>query len=263
MNNSFRLACLGLVLCGMLRGQLGLRFKSQSLPGRTGNYENGLLTSISRTSGVEGTEHFVLQVSAPVTPGTRERLSSPPHTGPFGYLPENALMVSIHEPSVSLQDLPVTWAGKLGPTEKLSPVLNRYIDPDGKVYAIAQFHSDVDGGSMRQIASNASVEWFERQGLAAHAQLLVQASHEGLAKLVENDAVAYIFPASADVIAGLPIAACSSGQTAAGQGVPNAPTFGDGWDGAGLNAASVSYTFGPMTPEMPAKASSNRKSCVR
>jgi hypothetical protein len=247
MRRRLSVAVLGLGMAGLACGQSGFRLKSQSVPARAGTYEGGRLISLSKTPGVEGVEHFILEVNGPVDSELVNLLTAH-RVHVLGYIPENGVSVSISD-KVSLQDLPLVSAGKLGSEEKLSPLLRRITT--GPVFVIAQFHPDIEAEGMRQIVSRTGIEWFERPGLLS-SQLLVKGGIENLAKLAEDDAVQYIFPASTDVISGTPIAACSSGQTVAGQGVPNAPTFGDGWDGPGLNATSVSYSFGPMTPEMPA-----------
>ncbi len=77
---------------------------------------------------------------------------------------------------------------------------------------------------------------------------------QGLAAL---DEVAYIFPAADELVNGTPMKPCAGAITANGPSGQSIPTYGDGWDGPGLGAATLSYVFTHMSSKLdPAAAQS-------
>ena len=240
MCNLVRVAGLVLGLCGFVSGQSHLRFKTQSASARSGADDSGRLTESANSTDSEAREHFILEMSTPITP---ELVQSLQERGVrvLAYVPDTGVSVSI-KATVSLLDLPVIWAGKLEPEQKLSPTLGRA----KQLYAIVEFHSDVDTSVMREVADERDVEILNRLGLLP-SQLLVRSNEQALMRLAGNDAVSYIFRASSDIIAGRPIAACSSGLTSAGRMAPYTATYGNGWE----HSSAISYTFGPITWKLP------------
>jgi hypothetical protein len=73
--------------------------------------------------------------------------------------------------------------------------------------------------------------------------MLVRGTLEQVQALAEWDEVAYIFPASGELVTGLPLVGCLGGATEAGQVGQLTQRVGEGWDGAGLNRASLTYSF--------------------
>jgi hypothetical protein len=82
--------------------------------------------------------------------------------------------------------------------------------------------------------------------------LLVQGPVESMKQLAAWDEVEYVFPASDDLVAGVPVNSCAGALTSQGPVSQGVPTVGDGWDGPGLNAASLNYAFGSLTEKLPA-----------
>ena len=244
MNNSWRVAGLVLGLCGLVCGQSNLRFKSHGASSRSGAYEGGRLIELAKSPGVEGAEHFVFEMATPITPELVESLESH-EVRVLAYVPDNGVSVAING-TVVLRDLPVVWAGKLGSEQKLSPLLERNSAGGRRVYSIVEFHPDVNAGNMHEIVIDAGVELLERSGLLP-SQLAVASSLSALAQLAKSDAVSYIFPASPDLVAGRPVAACSSGLTPAGRMAPYSVTYGNGWE----HSNNISYTFGSITWKLP------------
>ena len=70
--------------------------------------------------------------------------------------------------------------------------------------------------------------------------------------LATQDQVAYIFPASANLVAGAPVNVCGGALTVLGAIGQIIATNGDGWDGPGLNAATLNYVFQTVTAQLPA-----------
>jgi hypothetical protein len=66
------------------------------------------------------------------------------------------------------------------------------------------------------------------------------------------DELSYIFPASADLIAGTPMRACAGPLTRQGVVGQSVALVGDGWDGPGLGAADLKYAWVHLTDKLPA-----------
>jgi len=137
----------------------------------------------------------------------------------------------------------------IDPDSKISPELSS--QPEKNRYFLIEFFPDVDPGDRELIVIRAGLTVRPHPDLNP-ANLLVEGSFARVARLAHRDEVAYIFPASEDLARGEPVFAClnaTAGAAGAGQYIP---TFGDGWDGPGRNAASVTYTFESLTDKLPA-----------
>ncbi len=126
-------------------------------------------------------------------------------------------------------------------------------------YLIVEFHPDVDLNQARALLLARNFVLRENPDLGP-GRLMIQtpADPAQLEQLATEDAVAYIFPASEALASGAPAhpyldtttyyPGPSQPQTAsAGQYIA---TYGDGWDGAGLNPATIGYVFGTLTPDL-------------
>ena len=61
------------------------------------------------------------------------------------------------------------------------------------------------------------------------------------------DEVAYVFPASRELILNIPARYYAGALTTNGPTGQSIPTYGPGWDGPGLGAATLTYVFSQMT----------------
>lgn len=166
----------------------------------------------------------------------------------LAYIPENAVLVSGPE-ALDLRGLPVRWAGLAAPVDKVSGL----VGVDDLEAAIVEFYEDVDDGTARGIVIGSGLEIVENPDLARH-HLIVRSPAAGLRKLAEWDEVARVFPASEELVRGERVVPCEHGgpgllglQIAANL----VSAYGDGWDGPGLGAASLSYYFGRMPAGLP------------
>jgi hypothetical protein len=153
-------------------------------------------------------------------------------------------------PDANLNGLGVFRVALLEPGDKLSTAFSA----DDSLSAIVERHADVGADQVRLAALEEGLLLIEHPDLAPR-HILVQGSRTALERLAARDEVSYIFPASADLVAGEPAAACPLNGLAVGElsGVSNlASSFGDGWDGPGLGAAKLTYAFGYLTPALPA-----------
>src|SRR5262249_44454671 len=107
-------------------------------------------------------------------------------------------------------------------------------------YFVVEFHSDVDlnegrGVILNLAAADASLELFENPDLnERHLMIHVSGRTSGmptLHSLAARDEVAYIFPASQDLIGGQYVVPCQGAVTANGNAGQLIATFGEGWDG--------------------------------
>ncbi len=165
-----------------------------------------------------------------------------------GAAPDDGLTISVGQP-ISLEGLAIQWAGPLLPRDKISPLLTAAADAEPAAVVI-EFHPDVPTKRALEVLRGAHVQILEHADLAPNHQL-VSAAPPALAWLSKSDEVAYIFPASSDLIQGNHVMACTSavmGLAAVGQYM----TVGAGWGGAGENV-QLDYVFTPMSAELSAK----------
>lgn len=163
----------------------------------------------------------------------------------LAYVPDHTWIVAA-PPGLSLQGLEVARAGLLAARHKLSPLLPAH--QDAGVWLV-EFHAGVEPGEARRLALEAGHEILEHPDLAGEHVLVRGAWPGGLA---EFDEVQYVMPASAELARGLPVSACITAQAAGLRAAASLFSFfGEGWDGPGLNPATVGFWFGSLTPRLP------------
>ena len=165
-------------------------------------------------------------------------------------VPENGLLISLGR-RVNVEDLGLRFVAALDPADKISPL---EASSGGEGFFLVEFHPDVDINSARGLLVSLGIELREHPDLNPH-HLMIQASDlNTLAAIAALDAVAYIFPASSDLINGVSTGACLGALTSNGAVAQSIPTYGDGWDGPGLGSAKVGYVFTKMTAQLDASA---------
>ncbi len=173
----------------------------------------------------------------------------------LGAVPESALMVSIPD-ETSVEDLNLAWAGALGPDEKVSPeiAIAAALEETPSHYVV-DFHADVDADEINSMILEHGLERVEHPDLLAH-QRLVKGPLSQVLRLVEWDEVAYVFPASEDLIEGRHVIGCAGAQTEDGVIGQYIAKVGDGWDGPGMNSAELGYFFRSLTSKLDEQATS-------
>jgi hypothetical protein len=156
-------------------------------------------------------------------------------------VPTNGLLVSV-ERTAAVQDMRIRFAAPVNPEDKMSPIAQ-------SGFNIIEFHPDVDPNDARGIALAAGAELRENPDLHP-SHVLVRADMATLASLARRDEVAYIFPASDTLVNGITTRACAGALTMNGPAAQSIPTFGEGWDGAGLGSAVLSYVFSRITNQL-------------
>jgi hypothetical protein len=158
--------------------------------------------------------------------------------------------------SVELDDLGIRSARRLDPREKISPLITEGNPSDSAGYYLVEFHPDVNPSVARRLVLDAGLELRENPDLLRR-HLMVRTPNTGRARatlesLAAQDQVAYIFPAEATLVAGVPVNVCGGALTTSGSIGQIIATIGDGWDGPGLNATTLSYVFQQVTSQLPA-----------
>jgi len=234
----------GLLLLGSLSAQQlpPLRLKADRVP------PNALASAEAKESAVAGLRaafldraHWLVQFAAEPDEELMERLGWL-DVRVLQYVPDQGLLVSAPA-DMDWTAAGAAYAALLTAEEKWSPAL----PAEGEAVAVVELHLDVARSEGARLVEAAGLELREHPELLPNA-LLVRGAAEALRALAGQDEVAYVYPASDALQGGEPVAACASGLMgpATLNGANLAATFGDGWDGPGLGAASLSVYFGAL-----------------
>jgi hypothetical protein len=179
-------------------------------------------------------------------PGWPERLAlSDRGANVLAYIPDNAWVVSAPA-GMSLEGLDLVQAGLLTERHKLSPLLTATPDADPPP-VLVKFHGDVDGGEARRLALNEGLDILEHPDLPS-AHLLVRGD---AARMTAYNEVQYVLPASEELRTGRAVSACLSGRVGSVRAASALfEFFGEGWDGPGLNPATIGFWFGQLAPTL-------------
>ena len=186
-------------------------------------------------------QHYILQFDSYPGPETRAALARR-GVRILGYVPDSALMVSAGE-GADLAGLKVAWAGSLQAADKLSPSL----EASGKSALLVIFHADVDMDEARRLVDADGFTIIANPDLLP-GQIVV-AGDGRVAELASSDDVAYILPASTDLVAGTPLMACAGPLTEAGP-VGEYATVGSGWAKDAAGGVSLHYFFQSLTDKL-------------
>lgn len=161
----------------------------------------------------------------------------------LAYVPDHAWIVAA-PPALSLDGLPAVRAGRLAARHKLSPLLK------ADRPWLVEFHDDVTPAEARRAALSLGLEIIEHPDLA-DTHLLVRGG--GAELLAHLDEVLYIMPAAEELLRGEPAFASVSARVGDVRVASILFSFfGEGWDGPGLNPATVGFWFGALTTRLPA-----------
>ncbi len=159
-------------------------------------------------------------------------------------VPENGLLVKTPD-AVSFRGLGVRYAGRLDPSDKISPLFT-----SASPGALVEFHPDVDLNHARALLLGQGIELRENPDLNPHHLLIRATSSAALARISQLDEVAYIFPASDEMVRGVPVRAYAEPLTSGGLVGQYIAANGPGWDGSGLSAATIFYFFSSLTSQV-------------
>jgi hypothetical protein len=186
----------------------------------------------------------------------------------IGDVPDNGLLVTVAKPT-DVAALGVNYAAAIAPQEKISPLVTTMIAPlPGKRsireggaaswrYFIVEFHPDTDMNRARGTLLNLGLIPLANPDLnPSHLMFQIEPSRiaEALSALSLRDEVAYVFPASRELILNIPARYYPGALTTNGPTGQSIPTYGNGWDGPGLGAATIHYVFSQMTAQLGSAA---------
>jgi len=210
---------------------------------------SALAASVVTRTRNPGSLHFLVQFAA--EPGA-EQMQALANRGAnvLSYVPDAALSIAMRD-GTSLSGLGIQWMGRLQPAEKLSPELDGQLVAGQAPPVVVEFYSDVRDGEARAVALESGVSIHENPDLLPH-HLLIEGTVDQVRQLTDWDEVSYIFPASTQLISGLPVHGCAGALTTDGPVGQAVPLVGDGWDGPGLGSANLNYAFVYVTAQQPA-----------
>lgn len=164
------------------------------------------------------------------------------------YVPNFGYIVSALN-SLALNGIGVTGPDQLSASDKLSPLFDSSDPaPSGLEYAVVEFYPDVDMGDARSIVVQAQLLLLDNADLLDH-HLLVSGTADQVASLTDWDEVAYVFPASDDLVSGVHVNSCSGALTVqgpVGQSIAKVGSWGGG------TSADLLYAFSKVTDQIPA-----------
>ncbi len=171
----------------------------------------------------------------------------------LGDVPDHGLLVAIEHP-VNIAALGVHYAEPIDPGNKISPLITLlWPIASSPNYFLVEFYSDTDMNRARATLLNLGLIPVDNPDLHPHHLMLQLSSDQTaatLAALASLDEVAYVFPASRELAFGVPAPYYAAALTVNGVTPQSIPTYGDGWDGPGLGAATVAYVMNQMTAQL-------------
>lgn len=162
--------------------------------------------------------------------------------GVFSIVPDNGLLVYGNS-AADLSSLGVVENYAFQTQDKLSATLDS--TSAAALAAVVQSQPDADVGLVWLRLIQAGVTILPNQDLSAR-EYLVRAPYGSLQTIAGWDDVAYVYPASPQMLSGQRIAPCAMGYSGdAGLGVAAnlVAVFGDGWAGATHGSAIVTYNL--------------------
>lgn len=236
-----------LIFCAAAPGQTALHWKGlrEDAAFESGRVEAGRQRQPETKRWMAGKSHWLADFGHVPSPADwrslRERglevVSLVPDTG------------AILSGPATLRSSALVRVRRLLPDEKISSLISKNSDDS---WFVVEFHPDVENGIARAIVLQEGLLMRENPYLASN-HLLVEGKGASLEQLAEWDEVSYIFPASRDLIDGVPVYHCADDSSGSGTVGQSIPLVGDGWDGPGLGSAALSYAFYNVTQQLPSK----------
>ncbi len=243
VSNLCRSFLTALLISGVASAQTSLILKTRRI-----KTEPSQVVEETQGSSPSGSGHLLLQFDHSVTAQLVGDLTSRGVTV-LADVPEDGLMASVAGPVV-LSGLGARYAAPIAAADKISPL--DALNTNG--YLLVEFYPDVNLDSARSLLLNTGAVLSDNPDLGPHSLMIQTNSMSLVQSLAQLDPVSYIFPASNDLALGLPVAPCAGALTSNGSTVQSIPTYGNGWDGPGLGAATVFYYYSNVTAQLNAAA---------
>jgi len=214
---------------------------------KTRNIETNPSASVEEIASPNptGPGHLLLQFDKRPTP-TMVRALERRGVKVLGDVPDNGLLVSLDR-RINIAGLRAHYAASIRPRDKISPLVT------SNGYFLVEFHPDTDMNRARGTLLNMGLVPVDNPDLnPLQLMLYLTARQSGLvlAELTALDEVAYVFPASRELIQGIPAPFYVGALTTNGPTGQAIPTYGNGWDGPGLGSAALMYVFSHVTGQL-------------
>jgi len=206
-------------------------------------------------SAGSGPTHFLIQFGNARSADTAAALAAR-GVRILGDVPGNGVLAATSA-AVDVSDLDIRYAAPLDPADKISLLISRGDSSAASGYLLVEFHADVHMNAARGLILNLGLRLRENPDLGSRHLMVGAPARQAraiAAALAALDEVAYIFPASAELVSSVPVRACEGALTTNGPVAQLIPTFGPGWDGPGLGAATIGYVFSHMTAQLAPSA---------
>ncbi len=215
---------------------------------RTRTIEAGAAESVaSKAISSADRRHILIQFAgAEAEPETLQRMRDR-GIRVLGRIPDHTLLISAPA-AENLDGLGVTWTGDIAPEDKVHPAA---ITSAEALYLVFEFFRDVDPNAARELLLNAGVLLRDHPDLHPW-QILGLTDRDTAMQIARDESVAFVFPASKELIDGIPAIPCDGAILDGDAPAPLIAGVGDGWDGPGKNAATLTYSFGPLTRKLGA-----------
>ncbi|HLH42522.1 MAG TPA: matrixin family metalloprotease [Bryobacteraceae bacterium] len=201
-----------------------------------------------------GRGHLILQLDRPVSADALAALQALDiHV--LGGIPDNGVLVSLNH-RIRVAALGITYAAPIDPADKISPLISSRKPAANNGFFLVEIHQDVDANDARSMIQTLGVELVDNPDLhPRHLMIRAGTSEQAQAvaqRLAALDAVAYIFPASAELARREPTRPYADALTLFGLTAQLIPTNGPGWGGTNHDAATIGYVFSQMTSQLAA-----------
>ncbi|MDQ2947173.1 MAG: matrixin family metalloprotease, partial [Acidobacteriota bacterium] len=230
-----------------LHGQPPLRLKTRRLDATETSAR--VDTGIKRRNLVR--RHWVVQYPASPDPAQLADLRNR-GVNILGYLPDFGFSVSATD-DTNFDGLGLSSAGTVALTSKVSAEVKGEIGDQDEQFVLVEFYPDVDMNDARAMILDEQMRLQERPELLEH-DLLASGTSDQIKGLALWEEVSYIFPASDELIQGLPLHACAGALTDQGAVGQSVLRVGEGWDGPGQNGADLNYAFVNTAPKLQPEA---------
>jgi hypothetical protein len=162
-----------------------------------------------------------------------------------GRVPPAGFLLSVPD-GAPLAVAGLRWAARLGAADKISGLVGQ--DEEIRGAYLVEFYPDVDMASARELVTEIGMQVLEHPDLLPD-QLLVMGELTQIAGLAAWDEVAWVFPASADLVAGNHVLACAGPLTDQGL-IGQYVKASEGWS-SGPEGVQLAYFFSSLTPKLP------------
>lgn len=190
-------------------------------------------------SRAEGRSHVVVQFEQQPDRGSIMELERR-GARVVAYVPDGGLLIAAPD-ELELDRLGVRRLARLDAPDKLSPEL----EPAERWQCVVEFHPDVPREEAEALVREHLLEIIGHADLRAN-EMLTAGAPSRIQRLAEWDEVAYIYPASDELVRGVPVVACPGALTEWGPVGQYVAFVGDGWDGPGRNPAELRYWLAQM-----------------